>query len=193
MVVAPHIILPTDDGQGSTATGFALSSATSFAGHFLCPPTWQPRTAGGKSAPVRRGKLRARFYHFYHYFWAMSQQRQNSRKGNFGSSNARVSGRDFRYSWQGLFYRYSSRNWPTRTADFIRGRSTAVLFNFWKLICHLIYEKFVSRYRVSELGPEGFGFPSRPGYSRQSANLLTSLWNTSQQEIEGGLEFPNSV
>ena len=29
-------------------------------------------------------------------FWVMSQQRQNSRKGNFGSSNARVSGRDFR-------------------------------------------------------------------------------------------------
>ena len=38
-------------------------------------------------------------------FWAMSQQRQNARMGNFGSSNARVSGRDFRYSWQGLFYR----------------------------------------------------------------------------------------
>ena len=30
----------------------------------------------------------------------MSQQRQNSRKDNFDSSNARVSGRDFIYSFQ---------------------------------------------------------------------------------------------
>ena len=33
----------------------------------------------------------------------MSQQRQNSRKDNFGSSNARVSGRDFLYSLQVIF------------------------------------------------------------------------------------------
>ena len=32
------------------------------------------------------------------------------------------------------FYRYRWRNWLTRTADIIRGRSTAVLFNIWKLV-----------------------------------------------------------
>ena len=32
----------------------------------------------------------------------MSQLRQNSRKDNFGSSNTRVSGRDFLYSFQVL-------------------------------------------------------------------------------------------
>ena len=37
------------------------------------------------------------------HFWVMSQQRQNSWKDNFGSSNARVSGRDFLYSLQVLF------------------------------------------------------------------------------------------
>ena len=36
-------------------------------------------------------------------FWVMSQQRQNSRTDNFGSSNARVLGRDFLYSLQVLF------------------------------------------------------------------------------------------
>ena len=66
--------------------------------------------------------------------WVMSQQRQNSRKDNFGSSNARVLERDLRYSWQDLFYRYSWRSWLTRTADPMRGRSTAVLFNIWKLV-----------------------------------------------------------
>ena len=38
------------------------------------------------------------------FFLAMSRQRQNSRKGGFGSSNARVSGREFRCSWRGLFF-----------------------------------------------------------------------------------------
>ena len=33
----------------------------------------------------------------------MSQQRQNSRKDNFDSSNTRVSGRDFLYSLYVLF------------------------------------------------------------------------------------------
>ena len=36
-------------------------------------------------------------------FLVMSQQRQYSRKDNFGSSNTRVSERDFWYSLQGLF------------------------------------------------------------------------------------------
>ena len=57
-----------------------------------------------------------------------------SNSDNFGSSNARVSERDFWYSLQGLFFRYNWRNWLTRTADFIRGRSTALLFNIRKLV-----------------------------------------------------------
>ena len=38
-----------------------------------------------------------------------------------------VAGKEF-------LYRYSWRNCLTRTADFIWGRSTAVLFNIWKLV-----------------------------------------------------------
>ena len=33
-----------------------------------------------------------------------------------------------------VFFRYSWRNWLTRTSDLIRGRSTAVLFNIKKLV-----------------------------------------------------------
>ena len=41
--------------------------------------------------------------HYNPRLWVMSQQRQNSNSDNFGSSNARVSERDFWYSLQVLF------------------------------------------------------------------------------------------
>ena len=55
--------------------------------------------------------------------------------------NTRVSGRDFLYSLQVIFSLYSWRNWLTRTADLIRGRSTAVLFKF-HIGIHIQHYKF---------------------------------------------------
>ena len=78
----------------------------------------------------------------------MSQQRYTLERAIFGSSNTRVSGRDFRHSWQGLFCRYSWRNWRTRTADFINRKSTAVLFNILKTNLLIVFiEKLVPNWR----------------------------------------------
>ena len=57
------------------------------------------------------------YLYLIYSFWVMSQQRQKSRKVNFGSSNARVSERDLDVAGKVLMYRYSWRNWLTRTAD----------------------------------------------------------------------------
>ena len=115
---AGHLAPRGLDILGEAATGAVAPLALDVLAVRICLG-WAPGTVKGGM--------------FVAGFWVMSQQRHNSKKGNFDSSNTRVWGRGFRYSWQDLFYRYSWRNWLTSTADFIRGRSTAVLFNIWKL------------------------------------------------------------
>ena len=66
-------------------------------------------------------------------FWVMSQQRQNSRKDILVHLMPGCREETFYIACK-FFFWYSWRNWLTRTADLIRGRSTAVLFNIWKLV-----------------------------------------------------------
>ena len=111
-------------GQGAAGVAAALLDAR------------RPRQLGLNLEKNREKKIADFFLTLDLLSEVSTERRRNSRWGNFGSPSARVSGRDFRYSWQGLLYRNSWRNLNclTRTADFIRGRSAAVLFNIWKPI-----------------------------------------------------------
>ena len=109
----------------------------------------------------------------------MSQQRQNSGKGSFGSSNARVSGRDFRYSWQG-FWVMSQQRQNSRKDNF--GSSNArvsgidFLYSF-----QVLFEWCLYRDRNSN--SDNFGSPNARvsgrdfRYSKQSS-FKRYCWKT---------------
>ena len=71
---------------------------TAYSNNMNC--VWNIRPTNPPNGKVRD----AQSWGHFRYFWVMSQQRQYSRKDNFGSSNARVSERDFWYRACEVFF-----------------------------------------------------------------------------------------